>query len=163
MEEKKLPLFGVGPAYVISICAITIIAAICNNNDIIPKYAAFNSLIAACIGIATMILGVYLWINAVLASQLFIFIKEDKLVTGGIFGHVRNPIYSAFLFICIGILLIVNNIYLLLLPVGYWILLTILMMKTEEKWLKEKYKEEYVEYCKHVNRCFPKFKKYKKN
>ena len=48
-----------------------------------------------------------------------------------------------------------NNLYLLIMPFVYWILLTIMMINTEEKWLRKKYGEEYTNYCKRVNRCIP--------
>lgn len=48
-----------------------------------------------------------------------------------------------------------NNLYLLILPFLYWILLTVFMINTEEKWLLKVYGEEYKNYCKKVNRCIP--------
>jgi hypothetical protein len=34
----------------------------------------------------------------------------------------------------------------------------IVLKKTEEKWLYKMYGEEYLDYCKRVNRCIPWFK-----
>ncbi len=48
---------------------------------------------------------------------------------------------------------------LLILPFVYWLAMTILMKKTEEKWLYELYGQKYLEYCKKVNRCIPWFKR----
>jgi hypothetical protein len=50
-------------------------------------------------------------------------------------------------------------LYLLLLPFLFWAFLTVLMQCTEEKWLKEKFGEEYTEYAKKVNRVIPWFRK----
>lgn len=35
----------------------------------------------------------------------------------------------------------------------------LLMKYTEEKWLEEKFKNEYIDYCKKVNRVIPWFKR----
>jgi protein-S-isoprenylcysteine O-methyltransferase Ste14 len=43
-----------------------------------------------------------------------------------------------------------GNIILFLLPILYWALLTELMKRTEEKWLEEKFGDEYRKYCKEV-------------
>lgn len=71
----------------------------------------------------------------------------------------RNPIYTAFMFFCTGALFISGNIFFLPLFFFYWILMTVLMKNTEEKWLLELYGIEYANYCKKVNRCIPWFSK----
>ncbi len=78
-----------------------------------------------------------------------------KLVTTGVFAFVRNPIYSAFMFCCWGASFISNNLYFLFTIPLYWGLLTVLVKKTEEVWLKEIFGAEYIAYCKRVNRCIP--------
>ena len=45
-----------------------------------------------------------------------------------------------------------------LLPILFYILLTILIKNTEEKWLLDKFGADYIEYCKHVNRVIPWFR-----
>ena len=37
--------------------------------------------------------------------------------------------------------------------------MTIFLKNTEEKWLSELYGQEYLDYCKKVNRCIPWFPK----
>ncbi|MEL5719973.1 MAG: isoprenylcysteine carboxylmethyltransferase family protein, partial [Treponemataceae bacterium] len=80
-------------------------------------------------------------------------------VTTGVYGIVRNPIYSAFLFIFSGVLLLFRNWFLLILPFVFWALLTLLMKFTEEIWLKDKFGKEYTAYCKKVNRVIPWFRR----
>lgn len=53
------------------------------------------------------------------------------------------------------------NYILLVLPFFFWIFLTVLMKNTEEKWLREKFGKEYIDYCKDVNRVIPWFAKNK--
>ena len=100
-----------------------------------------------------------LWVYAVLIQKIDLDIKKSNLVTQGAYSIVRNPIYSAFLMIFTGGLIIAHNIYLLILPVVFYISLTILMKWTEEKWLLEKFGYDYVKYCKKVNRIIPWFRR----
>ena len=52
-----------------------------------------------------------------------------------------------------------SNLFLLILPILFWINLTVILKLTEEKWLLEKFGDEYVDYCKVVNRIIPWFPK----
>ena len=160
-KSKTLPLYGVGPIYVISCLILTIIALILNYYKIIPVLK-FLDLFMIILGILFIVIGVILWLSAVVIAKIDRKIKEGKLITTGIYSIVRNPIYSAFLFVFTGIIFLVNNIYLLVLPIPFWIYLTILLKLTEEKWLKDKFTDEYDRYSKNVNRVIPNVFKYKK-
>ena len=160
-KSKTLPIYGVGPVYVISCLILTIIALILNCYKIIP-ILKFLDLFMIILGILFIIIGAILWLSAVLVTQIDRKIKDGELITTGIYSIVRNPIYSAFLFIFTGIIFLVNNIYLLALPITFWIYLTILLKLTEEKWLKDKFTDEYDRYSKNVNRVIPNVFKYKK-
>lgn len=159
-NKTKLPIFGVGPIYVISCIIITIGGILLDYYKFlelgkIPKAKIFMSVI----GILLIIYGITLWIKSVLFQRIADEIKSGHLVTDGVYSIVRNPIYSAFTFILTGILLFTFNLFLLTLPFIFWTYLTLLMKFTEEKWLIEKFGEEYIEYCKKVNRIIPWFKK----
>ena len=160
-KSKTLPIYGVGPVYVISCLILTIIALILNCYKIIP-ILKFLDLFMIILGILFIIIGAILWLSAVLVTQVDRKIKDGEFITTGIYSIVRNPIYSAFLFIFTGIIFLVNNIYLLALPITFWIYLTILLKLTEEKWLKDKFTDEYDRYSKNVNRVIPNVFKYKK-
>jgi protein-S-isoprenylcysteine O-methyltransferase Ste14 len=108
------------------------------------------------IGVFLIILGAIFWISAVKKSDIDDNIRQNNLVTTGIYGYVRHPIYAAFLYAVTGVILILNNILLFVLPVIYWIILTIAMIKTEEKWLTDLYGKDYLDYSKKVNRFIPK-------
>ena len=129
MDENNLPTFGVGPYLVLTIGIITITSSIFS-------YA--------------------FWIQAVLISKIDREVENNKLVTTGIYAYVRHPIYAAFFYIAIGLILISQNIILFILPVLFWAFLTVAMIKTEEKWLIEKFGEDYIDYSKKVNRFLPK-------
>ena len=99
--------------------------------------------------------GIALWCAAVFGARIDIKIKSNRLATGGVYALVRNPIYSAFLFICTGVLLFCRNLYVLFLLPLFWLYLTVFMKLTEEKWLTERFGDEYGAYCKRVNRFIP--------
>ncbi len=153
-ENKHLSVLGVGPLYVISILILTIIALILNQLNVVYKIKVLNKFLII-LAIISILIAISLWVSAVLFSKVKTKIKENTLVTTGVYSVVRNPIYSAFLFLFTGILLFTRNLYLLIFPIIFWIYLTYLLKETEEKWLKDKFKEEYQKYMKKVNRIIP--------
>lgn len=157
---KALPIFGIGPIYMISCLMMSICALIAEKRGLIAtlRFPALRNITAA-LGVLFIGIGVFLWVKAVIFDKITKSIQSGKLATTGIYAIVRNPIYSAFLFIFSGVLLIDGNLYLLFLPVLFWIYVTLLMKFTEEKWLAQKFGEEYIEYCKKVNRVIPWFQR----
>lgn len=156
MEKGHLPILGVGPLYVITIILMTVISIILSVTRFIPVITFTNiRLIFVLIGILCFIIGITLWLKAVIIDRLDAHIIKNELVTTGVYAYVRNPVYSAFMFVCTGVLLIYGNLVLLVLPIIYWGFMTVLMKLTEEKWLEDLYGKEYVQYRQCVNRCIP--------
>ena len=156
MKTKHLPILGVGPMYVISIILMTVISIILSTTRMIPIITFTNiRWIFVLIGILCFIIGITLWLKAVIIDRLDAHIIKNELVTTGVYAYVRNPVYSAFMFVCTGFLLIYGNLVLLVLPIIYWGFMTVLMKLTEEKWLEDLYGKEYIQYRQRVNRCIP--------
>ena len=156
MEKGHLPILGVGPLYVITIILMTVISIILSVTRFIPVITFTNMRwIFILIGILCFIIGITLWLKAVIIDRLDAHIIQNELVTTGVYAYVRNPVYSAFMFVCTGVLLIYGNLVLLVLPIIYWGFMTVLMKLTEEKWLEDLYGQEYVQYRQRVNRCIP--------
>ena len=156
MEKGHLPILGVGPLYVVTIILMTIISITLSATGIIPVITFANfQWIFILIGILCFIIGITLWLKAVIIDRLDTHIIKNELVTTGVYAYVRNPVYSAFMFVCTGVLLIYGNLVLLLLPIIYWGFMTVLMKSTEEKWLEDLYGQEYIQYLQRVNRCIP--------
>lgn len=156
MEKGHLPILGVGPLYVVTIILMTIISITLSATGIIPVITFANfQWIFILIGILCFIIGITLWLKAVIIDRLDAHIIKNELVTTGIYAYVRNPVYSAFMFVCTGVLLIYGNLVLLVLPIIYWGFMTVLMKLTEEKWLTDLYGKEYIQYRQRVNRCIP--------
>lgn len=156
MEKGHLPILGVGPLYVVTIILMTIISITLSATGIIPVITFANfQWIFILIGILCFIIGITLWLKAVIIDRLDAHIIKNELVTTGVYAYVRNPVYSAFMFVCTGVLLIYGNLVLLVLPIIYWGFMTVLMKLTEEKWLEDLYGKEYIQYRQRVNRCIP--------
>ncbi|MBW9212419.1 MULTISPECIES: isoprenylcysteine carboxylmethyltransferase family protein [Terrabacteria group] len=160
LKNKHLPVFGVGPVYV-SCCLILTIIGISIRNTGFLRQGSLQGVkyIAIIIGILFILSGLALWVYAVLIQKISLEIKKGSLVTQGAYSIVRNPIYSAFFMIFTGSLIMAHNLYLLILPVVFYISLTILMKVTEEKWLLGKFGNDYKEYCKKTNRIIPWFRR----
>lgn len=156
MKKDHLPILGVGPLYVITIILMTIISIILSTTRFIPVITCTNMRwIFVLIGILCFIIGITLWLKAVIIDRLDTHIIKNELVTTGVYAYVRNPVYSAFMFVCTGVLVIYGNLVLLVLPIIYWGFMTVLMKSTEEKWLENLYGKEYIQYRQRVNRCIP--------
>lgn len=161
-RKNHLPLYGVGPIIVYGqfvFTAISIMLTYIFEFGFLT-ISAFNILFRV-IGILLIVSGIYLNLSAKLKSKLFKNVEDNKLITDGVYSIVRNPVYSGALLVCTGAVLIANNLILLIVPVICWLYMTLFLMKTEEKWLEELYGQEYVSYCKRVNRCIPWFPKQK--
>ncbi|MBM7549309.1 methyltransferase family protein [Peptoniphilus gorbachii] len=159
-KEFKMPAFGVGPLYVI-ICLILTIGGICLRlkGYLYQGELSKGKIIFIMVGTLLILFGIYLWVQAVIVEKINKKVKEKKLIKSGVYSIVRNPVYSAFIFIFTGILLLTANLYLLILPFVFWFFLTILMKNTEEKWLKNEFGKEYEIYLKEVNRVIPWFRR----
>ncbi len=159
-KNDHLPLYGVGPIYGGVVAVLTIAGVFVGRLPALSggKLTTFRIPLLV-LGIALIALGIFIWVQSVFVSKIDDGIKENRLVTSGIYAWVRNPIYSAILIVCTGVLLIVGNAWLFLLPPLYWLFLTVLMKHTEERWLRDLYGADYESYCKQVNRCIPWFPK----
>lgn len=160
-SKSHLPILGVGPIYVLSIILLSSLSIFVDATLIhLPRPTSdFLKIFLCIIGFLLILSGLLIYFLAIKA-KITSSIKENTLVTQGIYAVVRNPIYSAWLFICTGALLLYGNLILaLILFLVFWLSLTILMKRTEEKWLTKLYGEVYLEYCQKVNRCLPWFKK----
>lgn len=158
-SKPHLPVMGGGPAYVISIVLLSSLSIFADATILhLPHpISAFLEIFLFIVGLLFILSGLLIYFLAIKA-KITRSIKENTLVTHGIYAVVRNPIYSAWLFICTGTLFLYGNPYLALaLFLIFWLSLTILMKYTEEKWLTKLYGEAYLRYCKKVNRCLPWF------
>lgn len=155
-DDFKMPVFGVGPIYVLTCLLLTIMGLFLNFKGFLSLgECEKGKIFFIALGIVLILFGLYLWIKAVLIEKINVKVKENQLITSGVYRIVRNPVYTAFISLFTGILLLARNYILLILPLVFWTFLTILMKNTEEKWLKDRFGEEYEKYCREVNRVIP--------
>ena len=159
-RQGHLPVFGVGPIYGAVIILLTAAGMLLSSAGYLPVTALPALRVPLLvIGILLIVLGAAFWCSAVFQARVDDHIKDNTLVTTGVYAWVRNPIYSAFLMACTGVLLLANNLWLLVLPIAFWAFWTVLMKCTEEKWLAKLHRQDYLDYCSRVNRCIPWFPK----
>ena len=155
-KKNHLPLIGVGPVIVIPQIAITIIGIILSAKGmILDLQIKVLKIPFVILGIMFILYGFLLWYAANFKTKIDTHIENNKLATKGVYSIVRNPIYSAFFMLCIGLIFIENNLILFIIPSVCWLYMTILLKNTEEKWLYKLYGNEYKRYCIKVNRCIP--------
>jgi len=157
-KQEHLPVMGVGPVCIAIMIAFTAAGIALVKFNMLTSGDVGGGVITVLFVIAGILCiagGIILWYAAVFSAKIDITIKSNRLETGGVYAIVRNPIYSAFLFICIGALLFCRNWYVLILPPLFWVYLTVFMKLTEERWLSERFGEEYKAYSKRVNRFIP--------
>ena len=156
MKKEHLPIFGVGPIIILPQIIITIIGVILTEKGILLDWSfGILKIPLLILGVASVVCGILLLYGAVFKARIDRKIKENILVTDGVYGIVRNPIYSAYYLVCLGVVLIENNYILFLVPILGYVYMTIILKNTEEKWLYTLYGEKYKEYCDKVNRCIP--------
>lgn len=151
MDENHLPVFGIGPYLISIIGIITIISSILSYYYLIPIYK-INELNMVFLILGTILInfGIAFWIPTVLISKIDKEVENNNLVTTGICDYLRHPIYALFFYIAVGLILISQNIFFVL-PVIIWAFLTVVILKTEEKWLIDKWGQDYLNYSKKVN------------
>lgn len=124
----------------------------------LPKIGAelFHNEFLDYLGVVLCITGIALFIYAIISfgKSFRVGLDEDhpgELVTTGAFSISRNPIYTAFGFVLIGVFLIIPNwIILIYVFIGIWLFNRQIIL--EEQSLKKIYGEKYIAYCKKVRR-----------
>ena len=155
-EGQKLPLYSVDPMIVFGMGSVTAIGIILFayvwKTGVLETPWALLCRIA---GVLLIVLGLTVWFIGALRSDMDASIAENRLVTYGIYSWVRNPMYSGWWMLFAGICLQWHNTWsLLTIPVN-WMILTLTLKLTEEKWLLNLYGQDYADYMKRVNRCIP--------
>jgi len=88
-----------------------------------------------------------------------------KLLVSGPFAYVRNPLYVGNILIYMGIGVMSNALfpYLLIIAFIFFIFQYYFIIVEEEEYLKNEFKDDYIEYYNSVRRFIPKLRPYKKS
>jgi protein-S-isoprenylcysteine O-methyltransferase Ste14 len=86
--------------------------------------------------------------------------KEGKpyaegLVTDGIFNHCRNPLYAGNILMLLGVGILANSLEYVVIVIPIFLFIYQAIVLAEEKFLREKFGQDFNEYCKKVNRWLP--------
>jgi protein-S-isoprenylcysteine O-methyltransferase Ste14 len=77
--------------------------------------------------------------------------QPGALVTGGIFGRSRNPVYLGLALLTVGVFLVLGSLVLLALALVFLVYFHFLIRR-EKRFLAEHYGEAYREYARSVGR-----------
>src|SRR5208282_5943486 len=117
---------------------------------------------ALAIGLAVTVLGQFL--RAITIGLEYIIrggrnrqVYAEKLVTGGIFTHCRNPLYVGNLLIILGVGGASNSHLFMCIGFPFFLFAYRAIVAAEENFLRNKFGAEFDEYCARVNRFLPNF------
>jgi protein-S-isoprenylcysteine O-methyltransferase Ste14 len=80
-----------------------------------------------------------------------------RLVTEGVFAHCRNPLYLGNILIIVGLGIVAHSLLFYLIGIPLFIFFYMAIIRAEENYLANKFGQEYIEYCRSVNRFIPNF------
>jgi protein-S-isoprenylcysteine O-methyltransferase Ste14 len=152
--KEKMSRWGVGPVFAsLSIVYGIMALAISRRFHPLFRIGLVPSWLLSVLGIALLFIGVPFFIVSVIAVTRAY--NSDRLVTDGIFGCCRHPLYGSWVvFIVPGIMLLLNSWLGLTTPLFMYLLLRKLVKK-EEIYLEHAFAGEYAEYKKRVPRVLP--------
>ena len=155
-KHQKIPTYGVGPYLSVSILVMNLTVWLLSQSVLQSGLlkGGFKDLFYL-IGILLMLVAARIqWLSGVKSGVITSF-QSAELKTTGIYARTRNPIYFSWWLCGIGAILCLHNVWVLLLIPIQWVILTVLIRNTEEKWLYELHGEAYKDYCARVNRWIP--------
>ncbi|MBR1673821.1 MAG: isoprenylcysteine carboxylmethyltransferase family protein [Eubacterium sp.] len=156
VTAKPLPAYGAGPLFGGVAIVLTLLGIIFGHTAPFDKGISSTFRIPyIVIGAILIVIALFIWKKALVDDNIDDYIRSGKLQTKGIYSVTRNPIYCAILFICSGALFISGNVYMYVLPIVFWIFLTILLQKTEEPLLLARFGDEYKKYMRDTYRIMP--------
>ncbi len=79
----------------------------------------------------------------------------NTLVEAGMFGHCRNPLYLANLFLILGLAIVHNGPAMYLIGVPFLMAAYVCIVSAEEHYLRDRFGAAYVDYCRRVPRWIP--------
>ena len=152
-KHQKIPTYGAAPYLFITMLVLNLTGLLLSQSVLQSRLlkGGFKDLFYL-IGFLLMVVAARL---SGVKSFISTSIQTSELKTTGIYARTRNPIYFSWWLSSIGITLTMHNLWLLILIPIQWVLLTVVIRITDEKWLYELHGEAYKDYCARVNRWIP--------
>jgi protein-S-isoprenylcysteine O-methyltransferase Ste14 len=106
--------WGIGPRFaILSLIVAVVIGAV--NYLYFPRLLLGHTLPALLLGTLLILLGVAIFF--VSTYQVHTAFSGGRLVTGGVYGYIRHPVYAVWiLLIAPGLLLITGMVFLIIMP-----------------------------------------------
>ncbi len=90
-------------------------------------------------------------------------VYAENLVTDGIFGICRNPLYVGNILICMAVFLMHGDLLVMLVGIGFYMFVYQCIVLAEEAYLADKFGPGFTAYCQDVPRWIPNFAKFKES
>ena len=158
-NTRQKSLSGAGIVFISILCGVTLITILCVN--LIEKLSFakldYGITVAWFAGGAAVVFGTVMLYRLLAVMKMPTNLCSDKLLHTGVYAWVRHPLYSSVLLITSGALVMTGNYLAFLLPVLFWLYMTLILRETEEKIYRERFGTAYEKYSRRVNRCLPWF------
>jgi protein-S-isoprenylcysteine O-methyltransferase Ste14 len=150
--------FGIGPKFaLLSVLYGTIILFLHYYFFSTLTFTLISRWVNIILGSILICIGFYLFISS--AITVHKHINKEKLCTTGVYAYMRHPLYASWIVLIIpGIVLIIGSIVAISGPIFMYIIFRI-FINEEDRYLKEKFGNHYLQYEKEVNAVFPKMYK----
>lgn len=119
-----------------------------------------NAILTSLVGIGIALVGQFIRAGTIGLEYIIRGGKDhnvfaEKLVTGGLYSHVRNPMYLGNAFLLLGLAVASNSWVFLVGGIFIGVAVHIGIIGAEENFLRSKFGAEYVEFCRRVPRLIP--------
>ena len=147
--------WGVGPQFtVVSLIFAAIVFAVQNLLFRDVRFVFFAKSINMIVGFLLVLVGLIIFF--IPAFTIDKYFSEGRLCKKGIYAYLRHPIYASWItFIVPGIVILRGSVLGLAVPVFMYIIFRVLIPR-EEKYLMNKFGDEYAEYQSKVWAVIPK-------
>ena len=155
MNTKQITRWGIGPKFtIISLIYAAIVFAIQNIVTSEYRFVIYSTLINIILGILLIVIGLIIFLIPAFTIDKYFF--EGKLCKKGVYAYLRHPIYASWIsFIVPGIVILRGSTLGITIPIFMYIIFRALI-PIEEKYLIDKFGNEYIEYKSKVWAIFPK-------
>lgn len=82
-------------------------------------------------------------------------VHAENLVTTGIFSHCRNPLYAGNILVLVGLGVASNSLIFMAIATPVFLFFYQAIVRAEENFLRNKFSQQFMDYCSNVNRWIP--------
>jgi protein-S-isoprenylcysteine O-methyltransferase Ste14 len=127
-----------------------------------PRMSALGSIIAVAIALSGLIIrGLVIGYAYIKRGGVNKKVYAENLVTEGLFGVCRNPLYVGNMLIYAGVFLLHGSPLVAIIGIGLFLFIYQCIIYAEEAYLENKFGEGYKNYCSEVPRWIPNLTNYK--